>query len=223
MRLEVPDHLQRGAPRVRAAGPENTGQKLLALIAERVGLRDFADVDILDVGCGVRFAQTIVNRAIPVKSYAGVEVEPRIVEFLNEHLARVDRRFRFYHWNVRNAMYNPAGVPLADAAPSLPPLERFDLIVLWSVFTHLAPDDAAVMLELLRSRVRPGGKLFFTAFIDDALATFEDRDKEHALRAMYYGRDYLHALIARAGWSIDAAFPGDFTRFVQPHVVCSPR
>jgi len=34
----------------------------------------------------------------------GVEVDARTVDFLNEQLAAHDPRFRFFRWNVRNAM-----------------------------------------------------------------------------------------------------------------------
>jgi SAM-dependent methyltransferase len=220
LQLHVPDELQRGAPHVRAAGPENTGEKVLRVVTERIGVANLAETDVLDVGCGVRFAQTIVNRGIAVKSYTGIEVDERIVDFLNEHVAAHDSRFRFFRWNVRNAMYNPGGVALAGAR-DFPPLERFDLIILYSVFTHLDPDDAAVMLQLLRSRARPSAKLFFTAFVDEGIATFEDRDAASPLRLATYGRAFMDALIARAGWRVDGFFAGEPGRYVQPHFVCS--
>jgi len=44
---------------------------------------------------------------------------------------------------------------------------RFDLICLFSVFTHLAPDDYVAMLRLLRRFIRPDGRLFFTLFLNE--------------------------------------------------------
>ena len=46
-------------------------------------------------------------------------------------------------------------------------MRRFDLICLFSVFTHLAPDDYREMLRVLRPLVRPDGKLFFSLYIDE--------------------------------------------------------
>jgi len=35
----------------------NNGPALIALVLERLGLRDLSDRDVLDVGCGVRFTR----------------------------------------------------------------------------------------------------------------------------------------------------------------------
>jgi hypothetical protein len=72
--LEVPQVLHRNAPDVAALGYEHTGQTLINLATRSVGLQDLSDTDVLDVGCGVRFTQAIVNRRIPIKSYTGIEV-----------------------------------------------------------------------------------------------------------------------------------------------------
>jgi hypothetical protein len=61
-RLEVPAHLHRNSASVASLGFEETGVHLMELAARRVGLPSLATVDVLDVGCGIRFAQTIVNQ-----------------------------------------------------------------------------------------------------------------------------------------------------------------
>ena len=43
----------------------------------------------------------------------------------------------------------------------------FDVIWLFSVFTHLAPHDYVTMLRLLRRYIRPDGRLIYTLFIDE--------------------------------------------------------
>jgi hypothetical protein len=45
--------------------------------------------------------------------------------------------------------------------------QTFDVIWLFSVFTHLAPRDYVVMLKLLRRYARPDSRLFYTVFIDE--------------------------------------------------------
>jgi hypothetical protein len=44
---------------------------------------------------------------------------------------------------------------------------RFDLICLFSVFTHLAPHDYVAMLRLLRQHATPDATLLFSLFLDD--------------------------------------------------------
>jgi len=65
-------------------------------------------------------------------------------------VASHDHRFRFAHWNVRNEMFNRKGRPLSEYE-GLPFGERYDLIWLFSVFTHLNPADSLAMLTLLSS------------------------------------------------------------------------
>jgi SAM-dependent methyltransferase len=220
-RLEVPKHLHRNSPRVVAAGYEHSGQTLINLVTRLAGIVDLRDIDVLDVGCGVRHVMTIINRGIQIKSYTGVEVSKAIVDFLKHNVEAHDRRFRFFHWNVRNEMYNPKGGSLLSQDP-LPANARFDLIWLFSVFTHLDPGDSETMLRLLRRHVRENGRLFFSAFIDEDLDGFEDRVKELPLQKAYYGRRFMESLIAKCGWKIDYFGKRDPDHFIQHHYLCSP-
>lgn len=67
-RLVVPDHFNRNTRRVHAIGPEKTGRVLLRVACDALGLEDLSGCDVLDVGCGVRFAQTILNCDVPIRS-----------------------------------------------------------------------------------------------------------------------------------------------------------
>jgi len=220
-RLVIPEEFQRNAPDVKAAGYEHTGETLIRLAMRRAGVASLGNIDILDVGCGVRFTSTIVNRRIPIKSYTGVEVNKPIVDFLRENVTIHDSRFRYVHWNVKNDMYNPGGVSM-DKIDDLPLLGEYDLIWMFSVFTHLNPADALILLKILRRHIRSRGRLFFSAFIDDALAGFEDRDKDHPLHHAYYGRLFMESLINQAGWHVEGFFEKDVPNFIQASFLCSP-
>lgn len=220
-RLDVPEGLQRNAPAVAAAGYEHTGQTLIELATRRCGFASLSDKDVLDVGCGVRFTQAIINRNIPIKSYTGVEAYKPIVEFLNERVAAFDNRFRFIHWDVRNGMYNPEGTQFSRST-QLPLTEQFDVIWLFSVFTHMHPDDAVAMLSILRKHIRSNGRLLFSAFIDEGLVGFEDRVKDAPLLNAYYGQAYMESLIRQTGWRTEGAFEKDESNYIQHYFVCSP-
>ena len=173
------------------------------------------------MGCGVRFTQALINRNIPIKSYTGLEVYKPIVDFLQERVQAYDERFRYVFWNARNQLYNPDGVELARQA-ALPFGDKFDLIWLFSVFTHLDPSDSRALLVLLRKHVRTTGKLFFSAFIDDQLDGFEDRVEDQPLLMAYYGRDYMQSLVQEAGWRVEEFRNQDLSKFIQHYLVCSP-
>lgn len=219
--LVVPDALHRNAAGVINAGYENTGQLLINLATRCVGLESLENSDVLDVGCGVRFTMTIINRKIPIKSYTGVEVGLPLVEFLKENVENKDSRFRYFYWDVCNEMYNP-GCSHGTAEKEFPVDGTFDLIWLFSVFTHLNPDDAQLLLKLLRKRIRNNGKLFFTAFIDENLNGFEDRVEGKPLEQAYFGRAYMDTLIRQAGWKIESFHENEPENFIRHYYVCLP-
>jgi SAM-dependent methyltransferase len=228
--LQIPEELHRNHPSITAAGYDYTGEALINLALLRVGLTSLENTDVLDVGCGVRFTATIINRNIPIKSYTGVEVHKPIVDFLNEKVALHDKRFRFVHWNVHNEMYNPDGIELSTL-DKLPFPDTFDLIWLFSVFTHLNPVDSRSLLKILRRHIRQNGKLLFSAFIDETIEGFEDRVQENPLLNAYYGRTLMELLIKQGGWNIDGFFnkdslsiasSGERVYYIQHHFVCSP-
>ena len=217
--LIVPDHLHRNAPDVHARGPEHTGSTLMSLVVERLGLVDLAKSDVLDVGCGVRFTQAIVNCDIPIGSYTGVDVYRPLIEYLQREVD--DPRFRFLHWDAQNDRYNPEGVKLTPES-RLPIRGDFDIIWLFSVFTHLYPDDASALLSILRQHVRPNGALFFSAFVDDVVARFEDRIPEDPLAYPCYSKSYMEQLIVGAGWTVSYVGPPSHEHFIQHYFVCRP-
>jgi SAM-dependent methyltransferase len=138
---------------------------LIDHMCAHIGVRDLGGLDVLDVGCGVRFTQAFLNRAVPIKHYVGVDVACPVIDFLRSNVS--DRRFEFFHLDARNDRYNPAGRSLSEM--TVPEIEgrRFDLICLFSVFTHLDPVDYVAMLRLLRRYVRPEGRLFYTLFVNE--------------------------------------------------------
>ncbi len=219
--LEVAKSLHSNSAEVSAAGYENTAQTLIELAQRATGLDSLADVDILDVGCGVRFTMAIINRAIPIRSYSGLEVDQPIIDFLKSKVERHDDRFHFERWDARNQRYNKDGFKM-QATSVLPFAGSFDLIWLFSVFTHLEPVDAAHMLVILRKHIRPAGKLFFSAFIDDDLDGFEDRVPDKPLFTAYYGRGYMTEMIRNSGWRIDSFNDKELHNWIQHYIVCSP-
>jgi SAM-dependent methyltransferase len=218
-RLEPPADLNRNGKRVVDAGFEETGVILLTNVAEVLGVRDLSQVDLLDVGCGVRFTQTIVNRDIPIRSYTGVDVEPKVVKWLQKNVD--DKRFRYALWDVKNDMYNKRGVPFTRDS-RLPVDGQYDVISLFSVFTHMNPSDSDAMLHILRPHVRPKGHLLFSAFVDDAVPTFEDRKPDTPLRVATYGEGFMRGLVEKNGWRVVKSIPRQREKYVAHQFLCAP-
>ena len=218
--LIIPDELQRNTEAVTKEGYETSGQRLMFLARGRTGLTDFSNTDILDIGCGVRFTVTIINREIDVKSYTGIENHEPIVDFLSKEVD--DPKFHFIHWDVHNKMYNENGIPMSSFDELPVNGQYYDQIWLFSVFTHQNPGDALSLFNIIRKHIKDDGKLVFTCFINDELETFNDLDND--LIHAHYGEEFFHSMVKNSGWSIDKWYWAEF-RENNPYgrmYVCSP-
>lgn len=162
--FEVPARFDRSASIERTRIRESA-VFLLRYTTERLGLEDLADKDVLDVGCGTKFTEALLNDKIPIGSYTGVDVYREMVDFLQSEVT--DPRFSYHHADLHNDLYNPGGTPMSADTDLGVGDRRFDIIWLFSVFTHLNPADYHSMLQALRRYVRPGGKLFYTLYVDE--------------------------------------------------------
>src|SRR5438045_9496830 len=70
--IEAPFHLHPNSWEVIEAGIESGGQELLETLAMRLGRSNFSWRYSLDVGCGVRLTQRMLNRVIPCGSHMGI-------------------------------------------------------------------------------------------------------------------------------------------------------
>jgi SAM-dependent methyltransferase len=162
--LQIPPRFNRGAHRDPAA-TEESALYLIRHMCDKLGLPDLSQQDVLDVGCGTKFTQALLKHALPIKSYVGVDVYHEMIVFLRKSVS--DPRFEYHHIDVHNDLYNPDGAPMTADTDLGVGDRTFDIICLFSVFTHLAPHDYGTMLRLLRRYVRPNGRLIYTLFIDE--------------------------------------------------------
>jgi SAM-dependent methyltransferase len=222
MPLVIPQQFRRNSHMVKAAGYDESAQEILQLMADRLQIKGFSDTHILDVGCGTRFSAYMINHGVAVKSYTGVDVDKAIIDFLQSEASTQDSRFRYAHWPVHNAMYNPTGTPLA-LQNSLPLAGQFDVIWLFSVFTHLNPEDADAMLRILRKHIAENGKLIFTCRINNAVDGFVDRIPEKPLLRAVFSQTLMEKLLTDNGWVIDHFYKNDPRDFIRNYYICSPR
>jgi SAM-dependent methyltransferase len=220
-KLVVPHHLQRSRYKDQAV-IQQSARELLAYMAVQIGYEDLRGLAVLDVGCGVKFTEAILNDGMPIGRYVGVDAYAPVVEFLRENVD--DPRFEFAHADFYNERYNPRGAKMTAGSRLPIPDEQFDIICLFSVFTHLDPHDYRVMLQMLRRYAKPDGRLFYTLNIDeltegghglidafsrvygdDVVGRTEDyRDFNPAdpLRNALYTEAYARELIEGTGWSV---------------------
>ena len=163
--FKVPRQFRRGHRANDEEVSVGNAVEIIGHMSKQLGLANLGATKLLDVGCGSKFTQAILDRNLPIGEYVGIDVYAEMIEFLQSSVR--DSRFSFHHMNIHNEMYNQNGEPLT-AKTKLPVGEKkFDLICLFSVFTHLAPHDYVAMLKLLRPYIKPNGRLFYTLFVNE--------------------------------------------------------
>jgi SAM-dependent methyltransferase len=208
--LVVPRRFKRNAPQVLAMAPSaDTGLWLLQYMAERIGIPDLAGLDILDFGCGSRFAEAITTHDIPLRS------------FLTQHVN--DDRLSFHHLNAQNPKYNKSGDPLMRETVLPIGDKRFDVICMFSVITHQLPHDAQAIFAILRRYVKESGFLFFSACLAEGDFGYREHDPEKPTELSVYSKDLLSELLEREKWrvvSIEPESPRDLP--ILDSILCVP-
>jgi len=213
-KISVPPAFVRNHPSQTAVmAPDDAAEMLLGEMARKTG-KSLADSDVLDVGCGTRFAIGIHNRGIAIRHYTGIDIDERLIKWLQANV--VDKNLEFVHWPVKNPVYNPNGVEMLQMS-SMPTDRVFDIISFFSVFTHLNPPDAKKMLELCRPRLKLDGRIFLTAFVADTVQEYEEGKPDQPSLVSIFGKQFFEQMIAEEGFRIVASYPRQ--TLMAPHYV----
>jgi SAM-dependent methyltransferase len=207
--------------RLRFCGPEfkDDGYFLASARAEadrlvaECGLTALSRV--LDVGCGPgRLAIGIASRLGAVAEYRGLDVHLPSIRWCTRHVARLNPAFRFQHLDVKNARYNPDGTVAADGARLPLPDAHFDVVYLYSVFSHMLADDVRGYLGELRRVTSPGGRLFLTGFLEEGVAEVSENPAGYGqawtgpLHCVRYERGAFQRMLRDAGFEVTKVVHG---------------
>lgn len=165
---------------------------------------------ILDLGCGYgRLAIGILRRLKTLNGYCGIDVNRSCIRWCRSKIERANPRFQFIHVNVQNDRYNPKGrslnvqfrFPLED--------QTFDIIYLFSVFSHMRDEDVRVYLSECRRLLKPTGKIFLTAFVEDNVPEMSINPLNYKIKAsgplhcVRYNRSFFEKLLSERGFQND--------------------
>ncbi|HEX2032411.1 MAG TPA: class I SAM-dependent methyltransferase [Actinomycetota bacterium] len=143
-----------------------SAERNVRFLIEHAGLRP--DARILDVGCGPgRLALALRDYFGEAGRYEGFDVQADAVDWATREIGRGDPRFRFTHVDVRNRAYHARGRVHARAFRFPYPDRRFDLVVMFSVLTHLLPDGLHRYLAESHRVLVPGGRCVATFYLMD--------------------------------------------------------
>ncbi len=165
---------------------------------------------VLDAGCGVgRLPIGILRRLGDIRHYRGVDVSRISIEWCQRHISRLHPGFQFFHINVRNLRYNPGGRAV-DIGFQLPfEDQEFEIIYLYSVFSHMTKDDVRVYLKEFRRLLAPSGKVFLTAFVEEDVPDMSINPSGYRMRwtgplhCVRYSRGLFETMLFEEGFGID--------------------
>jgi len=123
---------------------------------------------VLDIGCGPgRLAVGILGSLGSIGSYEGIDVDDLAISWCHRWIEPKHKDFRFTHLDIHNDRYNPAGVIRLDDKFHFDFDDgSFDVIYLYSVFTHMTVQDMTIYLAEFRRLLAPGGRVFLTAYLE---------------------------------------------------------
>jgi SAM-dependent methyltransferase len=172
---------------------------------------------ILDIGSGQgRLAIGLIASLPEIGAYYGIDVDTSSVEWCKNNISALYKNCHFLRIDVHNERYNPNGVRFSSPIQLPFADESFDVIFLYSVFTHMAGGDVFCYLTEIRRMLRSQGHAFFTAYAEDGVENeaedppgyLEELGKTSgALHRVRFNKDYVAALIDRAHLEVSAFFP----------------
>ncbi|MCC9621437.1 class I SAM-dependent methyltransferase [Thalassospira sp. MA62] len=219
------------------------GAEFLDHFVRMGGLR--TDEDVLDIGCGIgRIAVPLTQFLDPQNAiYRGTDPVRNGVEWCKRAITPAYPNFRFECCDVQNELYNPEGA-ISGQGMQLPFKDGFfDFTAMISVATHLPPAEIETYCAEVFRVLRPGGRLFMTAFIirddddpsnparDARLTGFEKADGqpcwhlrgENPMAAVGFDDAFLDAALTNAGFDIHTksygAWRGEESRHYQDFLI----
>jgi SAM-dependent methyltransferase len=207
-----------------------SGQRLVSVLANTADLT--ACSNVLDIGSGIGCLAIPLTRLITSPgSYDGLDIVPRGVRWCRTNITPMYPHFQFTHADVFNSEYNPGGTVKA-AEYELPYGDSsFDIVCLFSVFTHMLIADVEQYLAEISRVLRPGGRLAATFVIlneesrksmqaEKGIYNFTSKEgpqwflKDGMLArelAVGYEEDYVRSLYARNGLDVSGFYVGSWS------------
>jgi SAM-dependent methyltransferase len=167
---------------------------------------------ILDVGCGVgRLPIGLLARNMPFLSYLGIDVSHRRIKWCKGNIQKKDSRLDFRFVNIKNDRYNPRGKALLDLGIQG---KKFEIIYLYSVFSHLLQRDIEEYLRIFRDGLTQSGRCFITMFVADNVPPCTENPTDFGvlewqgrLHCVLYNRGTWESMVCHAGLEITKVVP----------------
>ena len=167
------------------------------------------NTSVLDIGCGPgRIPIGILDLIGPV-DYTGIDVQAVSIRWCKRYIERKHPSFKFIHIDASNERYNERGVEIGEDFRFPFPDKRFDVIVLFSVFTHMNERDMRIYLRECKRILKDAGRIYATAFVEEGVPNISVNPPGYIpgmkgpLHVVMYDKEYLFGVLRECGVSID--------------------
>lgn len=171
---------------------------------------------LLEIGCGTGRLPIGITSAIgEIKLYCGVDVSEAALDWCARHIETPS--MRFIRINARNARYNPAGQETENKLRLPFEAKSFDVIYLYSVFSHLTEEDVSEYLAEFARVLDSEGRVFLTAFTEENVPNYEENPADYkqewkgALHCVRFEKKYFENLCRTHGLEIASCSYGTET------------
>jgi cyclopropane fatty-acyl-phospholipid synthase-like methyltransferase len=156
------------AETVGGGNPEEISTANFALMRRLLRLQP--DMQLLDFGCGCgRVSLPILDYLSVDGTYVGVDIIPDLIQFCTDEIGSKFNNASFACLRKSNEFYDEKISPttIDNQIEELLELgeEQFDIIIAFSVFTHLYKKEANEYLKLLAKLLKPNGQLLLSTFL----------------------------------------------------------
>ncbi len=165
---------------------------------------------LLEIGCGQGRLATGLLRLIGPLSYIGMDVHLPSIQWCRKYIEKREPAYHFEHLDIASERYHKDGKLIDHNFKFNIPDHSIDIIYIWGVFTNMDGEVMKIYLNDLKRMLSPGGKVFFTAFVEENVPDISINPKGYLLdeyttplQVVRYEKNYIFSLIAQAGLVID--------------------
>jgi ubiquinone/menaquinone biosynthesis C-methylase UbiE len=187
--------------------------------ARRLAICGFkSNARILDLGCGSgRLPIGILIVHGDTVDYHGIDVRKSVVDWCTQVITKKHPKFIFTHIDIKNERYNPSGKAVNDRFRLPVQDNSYDILSLYSVFSHMVIEDIQGYLKEFRRILAPSGKIFFTAFVEEGTPDMTINPENYGMKwsgelhCVRFNQEYFANLLQSSGFKVDQFVHGQET------------